>query len=88
MATVQDEGDIGHVFIVFSTMLMEHCQPVKGVLGFVSSVCLLYEALYLEDVVSRSLQLLAELGASLTNHSFSCFYFFYRSLVSGTWQFD
>ena len=88
MAAVQDEGYISHVFIVFPAMLMEHRQSVKGVLGFFSSVCLLYEALYLEDVVSRSLQLLAELGASLTNHSFGCFYFFFRSLVSGTWQFD
>ena len=71
MATVQDVGDIGHVFIIFPTMLMEHRQPVKGVLGFVSSICLLFEALNLEDVVSRLLQFLTELGTSLTDHSLS-----------------
>ena len=75
MATVQDVGDIGHVFIIFPTMLMEHRQPVKGVLGFVSSICLLYKALYLEDIISCSLQLLAELGASLAKHYLLLFLF-------------
>ena len=54
---------------------MEHRQPVKGVLGFVSSICLLYKALYLEDIISCSLQLLAELGASLANHFLLLFLF-------------
>ena len=56
-------------------MLMEHRQPVKGVLGFVSSICLLYKALQAEDIISCSLQLLAELGASLANHFLLLFLF-------------
>ena len=75
MATVQDVGDIGHVFIIFPTMLMEHRQPVKGVLGFDSSICLLYKALYAEDINSCSLKLLAKLGASLANHFLLLFLF-------------
>ena len=69
-------------------MLVEHGQPVEGILQvFITVFCVLQQVLNQADIVLSSLEFHAELGAPLAGH-FVLFYYFLGFLglfARGTW---